>query len=177
MSRDRVHTQGEANAKSLAHRLDGTRGSRDDLLRVPCIESGLLDPAGMAVYSCRTLGLWGTMGFGWADHVRGRLVGPAVIGTTPNALVVGGCSVHRGRRRAGGGCAHSCHPLFGSELNAQQLNLRRRCDADRVVGDGARSDISCQPLKSGSPAPGNWRLDLCSLPVLFRLLIWRVALQ
>jgi hypothetical protein len=152
--RERVHAHGDANAKSLAHCCDGTGGSGDDILRVPCIQGGLLDPAGMAVYRRRILGLWGTMGFGRAGNVLGRLVGPAVIRTTSHALVVGWCRLNRGRGRAAGGCAHSRRPLFRSELNAQQLSLRRRCDADRLVGDGPRSYIPSQPLKSEPPVPG-----------------------
>ena len=93
----------------------------------------------------RTVGLWGTMGFGWADNVRGRLVGPVVIRTTSHALVVGWCSLNRGRRGAASGCAHSRRPLFQPELSAQQLNLRRRCDADRLVGDDPH-------LRVGNPA-------------------------
>jgi hypothetical protein len=142
------------NAKSLAHRPDCSSGSRDDILRVPCMQGGLLDAAGMDVYRRRTLGLWGTMGFGWADNVRGRLVGPAVTRTTSHALVVGWRSLGRGWGRAGGRCAHSRRPLFQPELSAQQFNLRRRCDADRLVGHGSRSFLPSQRLKSEPPVSG-----------------------
>jgi hypothetical protein len=50
----------------------------------------------------------------------------------------------------GGGGAHSRRPLFRSELTTQQLSLRRRCDADRLVGDGPRSYMSSQPVKQAS---------------------------
>jgi hypothetical protein len=96
------------------------------------------------------------MGLGWADNVRRRLLGPAVTRTTFHALVVGGRSLARGRRRDGGGRAHSRRPLFRAELTAQQPHLRRRCDADRLVGDGPRSYMSSQPLKCEPSVPGPW---------------------
>jgi len=150
--RELVDTRGDENAKSLAHRSNGSGGSSDDILRVPCIQGGLHDPTGMAVYRRRIRDLWRTMGSGWAGNVLGRLVGPAVIRTTSYALVVGWCSLNLGRRLAARGCAHSRRPLFRSELNAQQLSLRRRCDVDRLVGHGSRSRMPSQPLKSDKVA-------------------------
>jgi len=144
----RLPAHAGANAKSSAHRLDGLCGCRDDILRVPRLQSRLLDPAGMAFYPRRALGLRGNMGFGGADHVRGWLVGLAVMGTTSHSLVVGWCSVNRSRRCVGRGCAGSRRPLFRSELNAQQLNLRWGCNADWVVGGGPRSKMFSQPQKS-----------------------------
>jgi len=130
---------GDANAKTLAHRPGGSDGSGDDILRVPCIYNGLLDLAGMAVYRRGTADLWCALGFGWADNVRGRLMGPADTRTTFHAPVVGRRSLDRGGRHAGGGGAHSRHPLFGAKLTARQTSLRRRCDAGWLVGDGPRS--------------------------------------
>ena len=111
----------------------------------------------MVVYRRGTHDLWGPMGIGWADNVRGRLVGPAVIRTTSRPPVVGWCSLSRGRRHAAGRGAHSRRPLLRSELTTQQLSLRRRCGVDRLVGDGPRPHMSSQPLKSSlqSPAPGD----------------------
>jgi hypothetical protein len=65
--------------------------------------------------------------------------------------VVGRCSLDRGRRRAGGGGAHSRCPMFRSELTAQQLNLRWRCDAGRLVGDGPCWYVYSRFLKSEPP--------------------------
>jgi hypothetical protein len=111
----------------------------------------------MVVYRCRILGLWGIMGFGWADNVCGRLVGSAVARTTCHALVVGRYSLNRGRRRASGGGAHSRRSLFRSELTAQQLNLRWRCDAGRLVGDGPCWYMYSRLLKSEHPVIWPWR--------------------
>ena len=125
----------------------------------------------MVVYRCRIFGLFGIMGFGWADNVPGRLVGPGVTRTMCHALVAGRYSLDRGRRVAGGGGAHSRRSLFRPELTAQQLNLRWRCDAGRLVGDGPCSYMYSQLLKS-EPAvtwPSKrckWGLELVKIAIL-----------
>jgi hypothetical protein len=94
------------------------------------------------------------MEFGWADNVRGWLVGPRVTGATSDSVVDGWYGVSRGGERAGGGGAHARCPLWRAELRAEQFNLRRRCGAARLVGNDPRSSVSFRAASSGPPVPG-----------------------